>query len=107
MASLPAYDNNDFSAGISSAKYQKYLANKYSPLLNHAVGSYFPPGSTYKLVTFSCALDNNLVKTTSRFASTAYLEVDGEKFYEWNRAGFGGSLTPAEAYSWSSNVVTF
>ncbi|MFM9128880.1 MAG: penicillin-binding transpeptidase domain-containing protein, partial [Candidatus Limnocylindrus sp.] len=48
MASLPTYDNNDFSAGISSAKYQKYLANKYSPLLNHAVGSYFPPGSTYK-----------------------------------------------------------
>jgi penicillin-binding protein 2 len=107
MASLPTYDNNDFSAGITNAKYQKYLANKFSPLLNHAVGSYFPPGSTYKLVTYSCALNNNLVTPTSRFQSTAYLEVDGEKFYEWNRAGFGGSLTPSEAYSWSSNVVTF
>jgi penicillin-binding protein 2 len=107
MASLPTYDNNDFSAGISIAKYQKYLANKYSPLLNHAVGSYFPPGSTYKLVTYSCALNNNLVTPSTRFQSTAYVEVDGEKFYEWNRAGFGGSLTPSEAYSWSSNVVTF
>lgn len=107
MASLPTYDNNDFSAGISSATYQKYLANKYSPLLNHTVGSYFPPGSTYKLVTYSCALDNNLVSPTTRFQSTAFVEVDGEKFYEWNRAGFGGSLTPSEAYSWSSNVVTF
>lgn len=107
MASLPTYDNNDFSAGISTATYQKYLANKYSPLLNHTVGSYFPPGSTYKLVTYSCALDNNLVSPTTRFQSTAFVEVDGEKFYEWNRAGFGGSLTPSEAYSWSSNVVTF
>ena len=107
MASLPTYDNNDFSAGISNAKYQKYLADKFSPLLNHTVGSYFPPGSTYKLVTYSCALDNNLVTPTSRFQSTAYLEVDGEKFYEWNRVGFGGSLTPSEGYSWSSNVVTF
>ena len=107
MASLPTYDNNDFSAGISSATYQKYLANRYSPLLNHTVGSYFPPGSTYKLVTYSCALDNNLVSPTKRFQSTAYVEVDGERFYEWNRAGFGGSLTPSEAYSWSSNVVTF
>ncbi|MFZ9352384.1 MAG: penicillin-binding transpeptidase domain-containing protein [Candidatus Limnocylindrus sp.] len=107
MASLPTYDNNDFSFGISSAKYQKYLSNKYSPLLNHTVGSYFPPGSTYKLVTYSCALNNNLVTPTTRFRSTAFVEVDGEKFYEWNRAGFGGSLTPAEAYSWSSNVVTF
>jgi penicillin-binding protein 2 len=107
MASLPTYDNNDFSAGITNAKYQKYLANKFSPLLNHTVGSYFPPGSTYKLVTYSCALNNNLVTPLTRFQSTAYLEVDGEKFYEWNRAGFGGSLTPSEAYSWSSNVVTF
>ena len=107
MVSLPTYDNNDFSAGISNAKYQKYLANKYSPLLNHTVGSYFPPGSTYKLVTYSCALNNNLVTPTTRFQSTPYVEVDGEKFYEWNRAGFGGSLTPSEAYSWSSNVVTF
>ena len=107
MASLPTYDNNDFSAGISNAKYQKYLANKFSPLLNHTVGSYFPPGSTYKLVTYSCALNNNLVTPSTRFQSTAYVEVDGEKFYEWNRAGFGGSLTPSEAYSWSSNVVTF
>jgi penicillin-binding protein 2 len=107
LASLPAYDNNDFSAGISNAKYQKYLANKYSPLLNHAVGSHFAPGSTYKLVTFSCALDFSLATPSTRFQSTAFLEVDGERFYEWNRAGFGRTLTPSDAYSWSSNVVTF
>ncbi len=107
MASLPTYDNNDFSAGISNAKYQKYLTNKYSPLLNHAVGSHFAPGSTYKLVTFSCALDLNLASPSTRFQSTAFLEVDGERFYEWNRAGFGRTLTPSDAYSWSSNVVTF
>jgi penicillin-binding protein 2 len=107
LASLPAYDNNDFSAGISNAKYQRYLANKYSPLLNHAVGSHFAPGSTYKLVTFSCALDFSLATPSTRFQSTAFLEVDGERFYEWNRAGFGRTLTPSDAYSWSSNVVTF
>ena len=107
LASLPTYDNNDFSAGISNAKYQQYLANKYSPLLNHGIGSYFPPGSTYKLVTFSCALEHRLVTPTTRIPSTAFLEVGGEKFYEWNRRGFGGSLTPAEAFMWSSNVITF
>jgi penicillin-binding protein 2 len=107
LASLPAYDNNDFAAGISNAKYQSYLANKYSPLLNHGIGSYFPPGSTYKLVTYSCALENRLVTPTTRIPSTAFLEVGGEKFYEWNRRGFGGSLTPAEAFMWSSNVITF
>jgi len=108
MASRPTYDNNDFSAGISNATYQSYLANKFSPLLNHAVGSYFPPGSTYKLVTYSCALDNGLVTPSTRLASTPFLEVGGEKFYEWNHKGFdSGLLTPAEAFMWSSNVVTF
>ena len=108
MASFPTYNNNDFSAGISNATYQKYLTNKYSPLLNHAVGSNFPPGSTYKLVTYSCALDNGVVTPTTQLASTGSLEVGGELFYEWNRKGFGnGLLTPAEAFMWSSNVVTF
>jgi penicillin-binding protein 2 len=32
MASLPTYDNNLFSAGITTAQYQKYLDNKNAPL---------------------------------------------------------------------------
>jgi penicillin-binding protein 2 len=107
MASLPTYNNNFFSSGITTEQYQKYLDNKNAPLVNHAVGSYFPPGSTYKLVTYSCALDNRLVGMNEKLDSLPYLEVGGEKFYEWNRAGFGRRLTPAEGFSYSSAVVTY
>jgi len=107
MASLPTYDNNLFSAGITTEQYQKYLANKNSPLLNHAIGSHFPPGSTYKLVTYSCALENRVVDANETLASPPYLEVGGEKFYEWNRLGFGRRLTPAQGFSYSSAVVTY
>ena len=107
MASLPTYDNNLFSAGITTAQYQKYLDNKNAPLLNHAIGSHFPPGSTYKLVTFSCALDEGVVREDETLASLPYLEVGDQKFYEWNRAGFGRRLTPAQGFSYSSAVVTY
>lgn len=107
MASLPTYDNNFFSAGITTEQYQKYLNNKNAPLLNHATGSHFPPGSTYKLVTYSCALDEGLVKPNETLASLPYLEVGDQKFYEWNRAGFGRRLTPAQGFSYSSAVVTY
>ncbi|MFM8997652.1 MAG: penicillin-binding transpeptidase domain-containing protein, partial [Candidatus Limnocylindrus sp.] len=107
MASLPTYDNNLFSAGITTEQYQKYLDNKNAPLLNHATGSHFPPGSTYKLVTFSCALDQGVVRPQETLASLPYLEVGDQKFYEWNRAGFGRRLTPAQGFSYSSAVVTY
>jgi penicillin-binding protein 2 len=107
MATLPTYDNNLFASGITAEQYQKYLENQNSPLLNHAVGSHFPPGSTYKLVTYSCALENRVVGINETLASNPYLEVGGEKFYEWNRAGFGRRLTPAEGFSFSSAVVTY
>ncbi|MFM7781495.1 MAG: penicillin-binding transpeptidase domain-containing protein, partial [Candidatus Limnocylindrus sp.] len=107
MASLPTYDNNLFSAGITTEQYQKYLDNRNAPLLNHATGSHFPPGSTYKLVTFSCALDQGVVRPQETLASLPYLEVGDQKFYEWNRAGFGRRLTPAQGFSYSSAVVTY
>jgi penicillin-binding protein 2 len=107
MASLPTYDNNLFASGITTAQYQKYLNNKNAPLLNHAVGSHFPPGSTYKLVTYSCALENRVVGVDETLVTPAYLEVGGQKFYEWNRAGFGRRLTPAQGFSYSSAVITY
>ncbi len=107
MATLPTYDNNLFASGITTEQYQVYLDNKNAPLLNHAVGSHFPPGSTYKLVTYSCALENRVVGVDETLASLPYLEVGGQKFYEWNRAGFGRRLTPAEGFSFSSAVVTY
>jgi penicillin-binding protein 2 len=107
MASLPTYDNNFFSAGITTEQYQKYLNNKNAPLLNHATGSHFPPGSTYKLVTYSCALDEGVVRETETLTTPPYLEVGDQKFYEWNRAGFGRRMTPAQGFSYSSAVVTY
>ena len=45
MVSLPAYDNNAFAQGISTASYKRFLKDPDRPLLNMAIGEQYPPGS--------------------------------------------------------------
>ena len=107
LASYPSYDNNDFATGITNEQYRAYLQSKFGPLVDAAVAEQDPPGSTYKLVTYSCALQNHLVGPNERLSTPAYVEVGGEKFYEWNKTGFGRTMTPAVGFSFSSAVVTY
>ena len=89
MVSLPTYDNNQFARGISNAAYQKLLENPDKPLINHATQAWYPPGSTYKLVTGTGAIDDGKVTAGTRVATKGYLTLGTTKFYDWNRRGFG------------------
>jgi penicillin-binding protein 2 len=89
MVSLPTYDNNAFSRGISSKDYAKLLANPNKPLLNHAVAAHYPPGSTYKLVTGTGALTDHKIGPNTRVSTRAYLKLGQTKFWDWNHRGFG------------------
>jgi penicillin-binding protein 2 len=89
MVSLPTYDNNAFSRGISSKEYAKLLANPNKPLLNHAVAAHYPPGSTYKLVTGTGALGDGKITPNTQVTTRAYLKLGQTKFWDWNHRGFG------------------
>ncbi len=89
MVSLPTYDNNLFSRGISASAYQKLLKNKDKPLINHAVQAHYAPGSTYKLVTGTGGLGDKKISASTRVRTKGYLTLGGTKFYEWNRRGWG------------------
>ena len=89
MVSLPTYDDNLFAAGISSKDYQALLANKNKPLLDHAINEWYPPGSTYKLVTASGALTDKKLTPTTKLTTRPYLLLGTTKFWDWNHRGFG------------------
>src|SRR5665647_2425616 len=65
MVSQPTYDANLFSRGISTAAFQKLLADKDLPLINHAIGEIQPPGSTFKLITGSGVLADKKLGLTA------------------------------------------
>ena len=89
MVSLPTYDNNLFSRGISVSDYAQLLENKDKPLLNHAVQAHYAPGSTYKLVTGTGGLADEKINPSTQLTTKAYLTLGSTKFYEWNRRGWG------------------
>jgi len=90
MVSLPTYDNNLFSRGISAKDYGKLLKDKDKPLINHAVQAHYAPGSTYKLVTGTGGLGDRKITAATRVHTKGYLTLGGTKFYEWNHRGWGG-----------------
>ena len=89
MVSLPTYDDNDFAEGITDAQMKKYLTDPDTPFVNHAIAEQYPPGSTYKLVTGSGALQDRKITKTSEVLSKPYIQVGPDKYWEWNKRGWG------------------
>jgi penicillin-binding protein 2 len=48
MASMPAYDPNSFSDGITHNEWEMFRADERKPLLNKVLNALYPPGSTMK-----------------------------------------------------------
>ena len=48
LASMPAYDPNSFTDGISRNEWKMLSQDERKPLLNKALNGLYPPGSTFK-----------------------------------------------------------
>jgi penicillin-binding protein 2 len=99
LVSLPSYDNNLFSGGISSSDYAQLSTDPNHPLMNHAISGQYPPGSTFKLVSATAVLEDKIVDETTflRCGGTLYLPnkyfpddiTRAQPFYCWYRRGHG------------------
>jgi penicillin-binding protein 2 len=58
-------------------------------MLNVAIGEQYPPGSTYKLVTGSGALQDGKITTTTNIKTEPFIEIGKWKYWDWNKEGFG------------------
>lgn len=69
MVSWPTYDNNKFARNIDTDYYASLVgddqrgiaANPDYPMLNHAMQILYPPGSVFKLVTATGALQDGVI----------------------------------------------
>ncbi|HET6445104.1 MAG TPA: penicillin-binding protein 2 [candidate division Zixibacteria bacterium] len=61
MVNIPTFDNNLFATEVPVEYYLGLARNDYTPLVNHAISGQYPPGSTFKLVPASGALEEGVV----------------------------------------------
>lgn len=61
LVSLPGFDNNLFSRGISQSDYEQLLGDPNRPLFNRAISGEYPPGSTIKPLVAVAALEEKVI----------------------------------------------
>ncbi|MCL5959203.1 MAG: penicillin-binding protein 2 [Chloroflexi bacterium] len=75
MVSLPSYDNNLFSKGISNEQLSALLNDPERPLMNHAISDAEPPGSTFKVVNAAGALQEGIVNKSTKIFCPGYITI--------------------------------
>lgn len=100
LASSPAYEP-------SSVERQWATLSKggdAAPLVDRAVASLYPPGSTFKVVTLTGALTEGIAAPGTVYPAPSVLEVGGGKVTNFEGQGFG-SATLEQATASSINTV--
>ncbi len=120
MVSLPSYDDNLFAKGIDPKIYQEILENPWHPMVNHAISSIYPPGSTFKPVVASAALQEGVITPKTRILDkdgvlwlpNKYFPDDpkqAQPFYCWiHKYGHGhGNINVREALAVSCDIFFY
>ncbi|MEB3186943.1 MAG: penicillin-binding protein 2 [bacterium] len=105
LASAPAFDPNWFVGRITPDRW-KVLNGPDHPLLNRAIGSVYPPGSVFKIVTHATALEERFATPTTPFMSTGLFYLGSRVFRDWKAGGFG-RVDFQKALTWSIDTVYY
>ncbi|MEW5705626.1 MAG: penicillin-binding transpeptidase domain-containing protein [Actinomycetota bacterium] len=99
LASQPTYNPNDIDDN-----WKTISTNSDGAMLNRALQGRFTPGSSFKVVTASAAIEENLVSTDTVFSAPARLSVYGGKVSNYGGKDYG-KATVEDAFSQSINTV--
>jgi len=105
LCSQPTFDPNIFLKPILPDEWQTIQSTK-QPFINRAFSSHYPPGSIFKLVTLSAALENGLLTQDSTVYCSGNVTFAGRKYWCHNKHGHG-RLTAGEALEHSCNVMCY
>lgn len=95
-----AIDKMPAGAAKSKAVHQAQQAQ----WRNKCVSDTYQPGSVFKMITGSAAMEEGLVTENTPFNCPGYLKIGDRIIHDWRRSGFG-HLTFAQGICKSSNVV--
>ncbi len=117
MVSWPSYDNSRFARFIDGTYYEEVAKDTQNPLVNHAVGSLYPPGSTWKILTATAVAQEGVINPDSNLSDPGSLIVQNsfapndtarsQKFVCWLKKGHGNEINLIRAIAWSCDVYFY
>ena len=122
MAQSPTYENNRMARIIPSYYYNQLAKDPAHPLLNIAISTEYPPGSTFKISTALGALNEGVVTPTTLIDAPAMIGLKTtfsptdpgavEYYYDWTYTFYGqtsglGKIPFLECIARSSDVCFY
>lgn len=91
LVSVPGYDPNLFSMGISTAQYRALQNDIDQPLFNRALRGQYPPGSTIKPMLALAGLHYNMVGTQDTIFCPGWFSLPNHshRYRDWKKTGHG------------------
>ena len=105
MASSPSYNPNLVESHFSKISKITADCRPAAPLVNRASQGLYPPGSTFKVVTASAALESNRFSPGSEFDDPGYCIAYGKRVNNFDTSRPFGRLSLATALQYSVNSV--
>ena len=101
ILSRPNFDPSIFLDTIAIDQWQSL--QEQQPFLNRAFDACYPPGSLFKLITISAALEHNIIKADETLICKGFTTFARRKYWCNRRYGHG-ELTIAQALAQSCNI---
>ena len=106
MVSVPSFNPNLFTNGISYKHWDELRNNERNPLINKAVAGQYSPGSTFKIVVALAALEAGVINANTRYYCAGGMKVGTSRFHCWKHVGHG-SLNVVEALKYSCDIFFY
>jgi penicillin-binding protein 2 len=99
LVSYPSYDNSRFARSIDADYYFDLADDPLLPLVNHAIGSLYPPGSVWKVLSAIGVIEEEVIDPNAFLFDAGRLTLpnafapndvaQGQTFVCWDRNGHG------------------
>ena len=89
IASSPSYDPDIFAGRLDPDQWKILLGDKNKPMLNRAVQTMYPPGSTVKMAMLLEALESGTITPSFSISCPGHYTVGNRTFKCWKKGGHG------------------
>lgn len=107
LVTYPSYDNNKMANSVDSEYFAKLTTDKSSPLINYATQHRSAPGSTFKMVTATAALSEDIISLNSKIQCKGIYEYITPSPKCWVYPSNHGNINVSEAITHSCNYFFY
>jgi penicillin-binding protein 2 len=89
LVNHPGFDPNVFARGVRPDEWNALLKDKHHPLNNRGIQGQYPPGSTFKIVVATAALEEGVINPFTHIHCGGGLQFGNHYFRCWKKGGHG------------------